>query len=527
MSFNDKSDELNRKLPKSVLERYADDIKNSPVRKLTPEERNIYSAAVVKAMLFVPAFRDTMALLRPFMDAKAGTAYTDQYSRVGLSYWFFYSLNLDQQASVLLHECMHVLNNHFSRGEDLVDVKKHGKILNIAGDFEINSTLCRVTGVDLNVGILPHRKPYDFPPNKLLEFYVPLLLEKAKEDCEACSAEAAEAAEAGDSSQAEDGSTSGSDTGEAGESGGAGESGAEGDGAASDTGGGAGQAGQGAGQSQSGSGKGASKAPHTCGEGAGWGCDESNEATEEAADAAGIPRASEVEQAIAKANTAARILDEKNSGARGTGASNEFWDSILQHLSPPKVDWRKILRRVVASSVDSLAKGRADYTYKRTSRRLQHADFVFPGMVDYKPRIAIGVDTSGSMGNEDYQLLLNEIEALIKKTARGKDAVSVFSVDTKVGGIAPVSSVKRLKLSGGGGTQMAVAIQYLKGLTTKEQPDVFVLTGDGYWDWRDIVEELQTAKFKTILCITQHGGFLQAPPHVKQLATVVDISSDE
>jgi len=569
-------------LSPELIEQLKDDLANHPQRKLTSTERDIYARAIIKAVSMVGAFRDALALLRPFMDATASTAYTDPYARVGLGYWFFHLLNKDQQATVLLHECMHVLNNHFVRSADLASMKNQ-QLFNMAGDFEINTVLSTVVFVDLSEGILPDRKPYNYPPFKTMEQYAELLQkdqEDREDNCQACKDEEAgkkpnskqdqsskkdgqdkkaddqeqsdgQAEEAGgndgshdegDTEDADGGEGDGGDTGSGADKPGGSQPGGtqpgnapgqghtcgkgDGDGEGEGEGSGNGQ-GQGSGQA-SGSGQGGSAEGNPVkGTDGGWGCEASTEDKEAAADAAGIQRASDVEQTLAKQNTAARIVEEKNQAGRSaSGAGDQFWDSLLRHLTPPKVDWRKVFRRIVASSVDAIVRGRSDYTFRRVSRRLQSKDFVFPGMVNYQPKIMLGMDTSGSMGNEDYQKALTEIEGILKEVARGKGAVSMFSVDTQVGNISPVTSVKKVRFTGGGGTVMAVAWQYVNSLPKAQKPDIFVLSTDGYIDWDDVETEIRAAPYKSVICVTQKGGFQSAPDSLKRIAPVLDISSD-
>ncbi len=582
-----------QKLSPELIEQLKKDLEN-PIRKLSQEERSLYGKAVSKAVLFLPAFRDAIALMRPFMDATASTAYTDPYARVGLGYWFFYILDDAQRASVILHECMHVLNNHFQRAAEVKSLRANQMLFNLAGDFEINTVLNRVAFVDLKDGQLPDREPHSYPPMKTMEIYADLLYKDQKEKEDKCEVHGKEAKEkkreedkkkqeAADQKSKEDAEKQDSDSGDDSDKGdqdsdeagdqpsdqgqpsdeGDGQDGTDGDGDGDQEGEGDSQSGSGSqpGGSQTGNQHGNSGPKCTCGkddadgdedgdgqgqgqgngqgkpgQGSGkgqpgqngpessWGCGEATEDRQDAADEAGIQRASDVEQTIAKANTAARIVDQKNSGGRGTGHMDEFWDSILQHLLPKKVDWRKIFRQILTQSSEAVVRGRQNYTYRRVSRRLTGGQFVFPGMVNYLPKVTLAIDTSGSMGNEDYQRALNEIEGIVKEVAKGKDSLSIFSVDTKVGNVQPVSSVKKIRLHGGGGTQMAVAWQYINTVVPKKKvPDIFILSTDGFIDWADVEREVRASKFKSVILVTQEAGFKSAPESLKKIIPVLCI----
>lgn len=480
------------KLSKELQDKLVHDLTNGPVRRLTKEEREIYAGAAINATTFMPAFRDAIGLLNPYMDATAKTAYTDRYARVGVSYWFLYLLNPYQRASVLLHECMHVLNNHFVRGE-MMALKN--ELMNIAGDFEINTTLERVPQIDLSVAIFPDKGEYNYPKGLTLEQYATLLKEDGKDG--------------NNSTSGPDGDSAPDPSGQPGD--GSGEGG-EGDG-------------EGSGPGQPGSGSGGSISDEDSDKN--WGCSSSTEKRSASADDAGIERASSAEQSTAKSNTIARISEEINSSrAAGNGHMNEFYKIVLEQISPPKVDWRKVFERVMSRANDALIRGRSDYSYRKVSRRLSDSKYIFPGMVKYVPRAMLGVDISGSMTKDDYQKTLIEAEGIMKTSSKVKGGLQVFSVDTSVGKIQLVNSVKELNLYGGGGTAMEVSVDYVASLPAKERPDIFVLATDGGTDWNAFEQsclEIYT-KVKIVVLVTSEYGWKIVPETLKDLVTMIDVT---
>lgn len=525
------TEQKKRELSPEVFAQFQEDLLSHPVRKLNTEEKLRYTAAVDAAVRMVPAFRDVIALIRPYMNATIDTAATDEHSRVALSYWFFHELNVDQRASVLLHETMHVLNKHFQRRLEISGLKDYPLIFNYAGDFEINTVLKRVSFVDLtDVAVYPDRQPFNYPPMQTMEFYAERLLAQAEQQRQQCPVHGdhADAQESSENDQSSGASSSnensefGDDESQQGSSSSSEEQ--ENDGESGESGDGAGDSGT----KQCTCGRGDGHPSHGHGSGSGTPCQELSEEMQAEADAAGIQRASEVEQSIARANTTTRIMEEReNSKARGLGAMNDVWDAILQHLLPKQVDWRKLFRSVLSQSTAAIIRGRQNYTYRRVSRRLTGGEFVFPGMVNYLPKIFLAIDTSGSMGYEDYQRALTEIEAIVREVAKGKDSVKIFSVDTKVGNIQPVSSTKKISLTGGGGTQMAKAWRYIaETIKANERPDVLILSTDGYIDWDDVEKEVNNAHFRSIILVTQLGGFQQAPESLKRKIPIICIDEN-
>ena len=636
------------------------------IRQLNENEIKVYNIAIVKAVTQVPAFRDSLALLRPFKDATAQTAYTDRYSRVGLGEWFFTLKSEAQQATVLLHEAFHVLNNAFSRGAAL---GADPTLMNASSDLEINCGLYTNANLDISFGILPTRKPFDkLEMFKTMEqYYHTICSDKDLMDmlkpppCPVhgdnfSGQNGSEPTSAGDSDDGSDQSASGdgsgsdsnenngdsgsSDSGSSGSSSEPGEGepssngvgshqannhshgpsnkkctcpngdsgeGDSGEGASSPGSGSdnfsgqngseptsAGDSDDGSDQSASGDGSGSdsnenngdsgssdsgssgsssepgegepssngvgshqannhshgpSNKKCTCpngdsgegdsGEGAsspgsgsgnssrGIVCDESTQDRAESADDAGIERASESEQSVAKKNTQARVEEEiKKARAAGDGHAENFYNIALQNMAPPKVDWRKILQRVLSRNMEAIVRGRSDYSYRRYSRRFTDSKFIFPGMVQYNPKMIMGIDTSGSMSHEDHLRACSEIEGFLKSTNRAKNSLSVFTVDTQVSNMKLVDNVKQLDLIGGGGTAMEVAWQYVETLKKSQQPDLFCLVTDGYlgdYGWANVEDEVRKSrsKFPSIILVTTKNGYESRLKSLDLVATVI------
>lgn len=516
-------------LDPAIIEGLKKDLQTTPVRPLTTEEREIYAGGVINAVRIMPAFRDAVGLLNPYMDATCETAYTDRYARVAVGYWFLHCLNPYQRGAVLLHEAMHVLNNHFNRAEVM---GLSGDLMNISGDFEINTTLERVPGVDLAVGIFPDKGQFKFPRGMSMEQYAQLLQQEGFDKPEDLAGPDGKG-QPDPSGQDEDQSGQGQ-----GEGSGEGDEPGEGSGSGSGSGEGSGDSeGQGSGSpsSQSGGGSGNGQ-----GSGSGtevnedknsksWGCGSSTEKRSAAADEAGIDRASSAEQSTVKSNTAARISEAASAArAAGQGHMEEFYKIVLDHIRPPRVDWRNVFRRVVASANDAAIRGRSDYSYRRVSRRLSNKDYIFPGMVKYVPTAMLGIDISGSMTKDDYERTLTEAEGILKSSSRAKNGLRVFPVDTQVGNIKTVASVREVNLYGGGGTDMSVAFSYVATLGAKDKPDIFVLATDGGTDWGAVEREVMPIyrKIKCVVLVTSKYGWDSVPDSLRNLITMIDVSGE-
>lgn len=176
------------------------------------------------------------------------------------------------------------------------------------------------------------------------------------------------------------------------------------------------------------------------------------------------------------------------SNSMGSGAGDS-WVRLLARMAPPRVNWQSVLAGVVGRSMSSRVRGNRYATYKRPNRRRQGGEFVWPSREDNKPTVHVAVDTSGSMGRDDYAHAVAEIEGILRASASGA-AIGFYGVDTRMTEKPRmVSRVRDLKAFGGGGTDMAVPYEWMAGewaaggKRRRELPDVHVLVTDGWVDW--------------------------------------------
>lgn len=176
------------------------------------------------------------------------------------------------------------------------------------------------------------------------------------------------------------------------------------------------------------------------------------------------------------------------SNSMGSGAGDS-WVRLLALMAPPRVNWQSVLAGVVGRSMSSRVRGNRYATYKRPNRRRQGGPFVWPSREDNKPTVHVAVDTSGSMGRDDYAHAVSEIEGILRASASGA-AIGFYGVDTQMSERPRmVSSTRDLKAFGGGGTDMSVPYEWMAGewaaggKRRRELPDVHVLVTDGWVDW--------------------------------------------
>lgn len=551
------------------------------------------------------------ALLAPFVDITAETAYTDTRARVGVGLAFFYEWDDRLRAFALAHEALHVANRHFQRADEMGRTFEDAhRMLNLAGDMEINDLL-RNMGVarseDEDRFVFPEGMGYE--RSRTMEEYLVALsgdMEKLRELARQLAAAAGESGSSGDgcggssgepgsqgsesgsapgssgepgsdgsqggqsvSSGAESGSSgqsgngrssdgksgsdgsqdgSGADSGSASgssgqpgsdgsESGSQGGSGSAGDGesgsagsqgdSGSSSGNGGGsqgsQSGSGSDGSESGSGGSSSEdgeggsssgsssssgdnegsedgdgqggwtrqyvrqhVAHACGSRSNSEDDRDGERIEGETGVRGRELA-DVEGARQDAEALVREAAEGNANI-GDGEGN-VWVRLLAGMAPPHVHWQSVLAGVVGRSMSSRVRGNRYATYRRPNRRRQGGEFLWPSREDNRSTVHVAVDTSGSMGRSDYARAASEIEGILRTSASGA-AIGFYGVDTRMTEKPRmVSHVRDMKAMGGGGTDMAVPYEWMRGeweaggKRRRELPDVHVLITDGYVYW--------------------------------------------
>lgn len=154
----------------------------------------------------------------------------------------------------------------------------------------------------------------------------------------------------------------------------------------------------------------------------------------------------------------------------------------LGELLAPQIDWREALREFVTNHV----KGNDYSTWKRPNRRHMHAGIYLPTqMSDTMGHIVVGVDTSGSIGNDELNAALSEIQAIAQDAQ--PERLDLLYWDYNVAGHETydeqnmVDLVRSTKPTGGGGTRVEAAFEFADRRGWK--PQCAVIITDGYTPW--------------------------------------------
>lgn len=148
----------------------------------------------------------------------------------------------------------------------------------------------------------------------------------------------------------------------------------------------------------------------------------------------------------------------------------------------PQVPWQKLFRRLLTNAGERAA-GCRDHTFAKVSRREPaRSDLLASSPIDRKIRARIIVDTSGSMGTDDLDQALSEINAILR-TSNFRDSTEVGSCDSAVHSCERVFKASKVKLVGGGGTDMSVPLNALRTERAATRPHVLIIITDGITPW--------------------------------------------
>ncbi|MDW8052688.1 MAG: VWA-like domain-containing protein [Armatimonadota bacterium] len=180
---------------------------------------------------------------------------------------------------------------------------------------------------------------------------------------------------------------------------------------------------------------------------------------------------------------ARRILDAHKT--RGTAPAG--WVRWAEAVMQPRVNWREQLKRVVRGAINEGFGQRLDYSYRRPNRRAEiYKPFILPALQgEYRPRVAVVVDTSGSISDRELTQAMAEVRAVLEQL---RTRITIIPCDA-----VPYEAVQVLtrrdwelmrgKMKGGGGTDMCAGIEAAKRLMPP--PDAIIVLTDGHTPFPD------------------------------------------
>jgi predicted metal-dependent peptidase len=187
------------------------------------------------------------------------------------------------------------------------------------------------------------------------------------------------------------------------------------------------------------------------------------------------PARSEIDKELIRREVAEELRQRKSWGDIPAD-----WKRWAEEVLNPKVNWRELLKRKVRGALTIGTGQRIDYSFARPHRRAEVYDPVLPPSLqgDFLPRIACVVDTSGSISKRKLAQALAEVRKVLETFRLPITVIPCDAVPYEPIRVFTSSQAQRLRLRGGGGTNMVAGIE--AALKLRPIPDVVIVLTDGY-----------------------------------------------
>jgi len=187
----------------------------------------------------------------------------------------------------------------------------------------------------------------------------------------------------------------------------------------------------------------------------------------------------------------------QSAAAAGAGKTPAGIQRMIKNITEPKMDWRQLVQQEIQSIV------RNDYSFQRVNRKSMHSGAILPGMKEATTiDVAISIDMSGSIGDEDATAFLSEIKGIMDQYEDFK--INLWCFDTEIYNHKTIThdeahELEEYEPQGGGGTDFEVNWTFME--ENGIQPKKFIMFTDGYpcggWGNEDYCDTIFIVKGNT------------------------------
>ena len=187
----------------------------------------------------------------------------------------------------------------------------------------------------------------------------------------------------------------------------------------------------------------------------------------------------------------------QSAAAAGAGKVPAGIQRLIKNWTEPKMDWRQLVQQEIQSIV------RNDYSFQRVNRKSMHSGAILPGMKEATTiDVAISIDMSGSIGDEDATAFLSEIKGIIDQYDDFR--INLWCFDTEIYNWKQIThdeahELEEYEPQGGGGTDFEVNWTFME--ENQIQPKKFIMFTDGYpcggWGDEDYCDTIFIVKGNT------------------------------
>ena len=187
----------------------------------------------------------------------------------------------------------------------------------------------------------------------------------------------------------------------------------------------------------------------------------------------------------------------QSASAAGAGKTPAAIQRMLSDMTEPKMDWRSLVQQEIQSIV------RNDYSFQRPNRKSMHSGAILPGMKESTTiDVAIAIDMSGSVSNEDAATFLAEIKGILDQYE--DFSIDLWCFDTAIYNHQHIThdnshELEEYQPQGGGGTDFEINFEFMK--QNDIRPKKFIMFTDlcpcGGWGDEDYADTIWIGKGNT------------------------------
>lgn len=192
---------------------------------------------------------------------------------------------------------------------------------------------------------------------------------------------------------------------------------------------------------------------------------------------ADTPGMSETGRRLVERDVARRIKEHQRRRGNVPAGWQRWADDVLE----PSVSWQRLLASAIRLGVADVA-GRVDFTYRKPSRRSSVTpDVILPSLRQPLPKVAMVLDTSGSMNDQMLSQCLAEVQGVLRGLGVGRRHLRIVCCDATAFEAQKVLQARDVQLLGGGGTDMGAGLA--KAAELRPRPDLIIVLTDGFTPW--------------------------------------------
>lgn len=175
-----------------------------------------------------------------------------------------------------------------------------------------------------------------------------------------------------------------------------------------------------------------------------------------------------------------------NAKPRGAGKGPAVFGRALDKLNKPQLNWKTILKKYLKEILDQTED--KPWTRRFISGRGPGEETYIPGekeMYGMIRRMVIGVDTSGSISDDELAIFASEMKGIMVEYS--VKSVDVLPCDAKIHNAQHFTDPKKTKITkarfyGGGGTSFDPVFKWIEDNMIKKgiPPDIVIYFTDGY-----------------------------------------------